>query len=554
MTLTHSAGALAFAGGTVTFTGGAITPATNDAAALGTTTLGWSDLHLATGGVINWANGEITLTETDANTLTFAGGIFALPASGFSINGTTVTTTGAQLNYLNAATGTTGTTSTNIVFSTSPTLVTPTLGVASATSINKVSITAPATSATLTISDGKTLTISNSLTLAGTDSTTMTFPAASTTVAGLGTTQTFKGANTFNVARTIASGASAVLQDIYVQAATTTISGVTNITTATGFNKIEIGIPTMSAASALTISNSATVYIAGAPAGGGAGPATITNAYSIWIDAGTSRFDSTVLFGATVTPQANDGAALGTTSLMFSDLFLASGGVINFNNGNATITHAAGSLTSNVPVTANSFVPSSSTAPSDGIYLPAANTIGFAISSTGEVQITASATSPVTSDGNALGTSSLMWSDLFLASGAVVNFNNGDVTLTHASNLLTLAGGQFTFGANTAYFTETDNGNSSTADTIDWTLSNKQKSTLTDNCTFTFTAPGGPASLILKLVQDGTGSRTVTWPAEVHWSGGTAPTLTTTASKVDIICFYYDGSTYFGTSSLNYTA
>lgn len=110
------------------------------------------------------------------------------------------------------------------------------------------------------------------------------------------------------------------------------------------------------------------------------------------------------------------------------------------------------------------------------------------------------------------------------------------------------------FGAFTAYFTETDNGNSGTTDTIDWTVSNKQKSTLTGNCTFTFTAPPGPCSLILKLVQDGTGSRTVTWPAAVHWSGGTAPTLTTTASKVDIISFYYDGTTYFGAANLNFTA
>jgi hypothetical protein len=68
------------------------------------------------------------------------------------------------------------------VLATSPTLVTPTLGVAAATSINKVAITAPATGSTLTIADGKTLTASNSLTLAGTDSTTMTFPPASASV------------------------------------------------------------------------------------------------------------------------------------------------------------------------------------------------------------------------------------------------------------------------------------------------------------------------------------------------------------------------------------
>jgi hypothetical protein len=47
---------------------------------------------------------------------------------------------------------------------------------------NKVTVTAPATSATLTIADGKTLTTNNSLTLAGTDATTMTFPSASASI------------------------------------------------------------------------------------------------------------------------------------------------------------------------------------------------------------------------------------------------------------------------------------------------------------------------------------------------------------------------------------
>lgn len=50
----------------------------------------------------------------------------------FKVGAISVTSTGTQLNYLNAATGTTGTTSTNIVFSTSPVLVTPNLGTPSA--------------------------------------------------------------------------------------------------------------------------------------------------------------------------------------------------------------------------------------------------------------------------------------------------------------------------------------------------------------------------------------------------------------------------------------
>lgn len=103
------------------------------------------------------------------------------------------------------ASGATGTTSTNLVFSTSPTLVTPTLGVASATSINKVAITAPATGSTLTIADGKTLTANNSLTLAGTDSTTMTFPSVSATVAGLGVAQTFTALQTFSGSTSVAA-------------------------------------------------------------------------------------------------------------------------------------------------------------------------------------------------------------------------------------------------------------------------------------------------------------------------------------------------------------
>ena len=48
--------------------------------------------------------------------------------------------------------------------------------------------------------------------------------------------------------------------------------------------------------------------------------------------------------------------------------------------------------------------------------------------------------------------------------------------------------------------------------------------------------------LIFVIPQDGTGSRTVTWNAVFHFTAGAAPTLTTTASKVDIVGFIYDGT------------
>lgn len=69
-----------------------------------------------------------------------------------------------------------------------PTLSTPTLGVATATSLNGDTFTAG--TYTLTGTAGKTLTFSNSLTLAGTDATTMTFPGSSDTVATLTASQT----------------------------------------------------------------------------------------------------------------------------------------------------------------------------------------------------------------------------------------------------------------------------------------------------------------------------------------------------------------------------
>ena len=100
---------------------------------------------------------------------------------------------------------------------------------------------------------------------------------------------------------------------------------------------------------------------------------------------------------------------------------------------------------------------------------------------------------------------------------------------------------------------EVDDGNSSTADTIDWTTGNYHKSTMTGNCTYTFTAPTGTARVQLKLVQDATGSRVATWPASVKWPGGTAPTLTTAANAVDIITFYYDGTSFYAVETLNFS-
>lgn len=94
---------------------------------------------------------------------------------------------------------------------------------------------------------------------------------------------------------------------------------------------------------------------------------------------------------------------------------------------------------------------------------------------------------------------------------------------------------------------EVDDGNADTTETIDWTTANFHKSTLTANCTYTFTAPSGATTLIMKLVNGG--AFTPTWPATVKWAGGTEPSWT--ASGTDVLSFYYDGTNYYGAAILD---
>jgi hypothetical protein len=79
-----------------------------------------------------------------------------------------------------------------------------------------------------------------------------------------------------------------------------------------------------------------------------------------------------------------------------------------------------------------------------------------------------------------------------------------------------------------------------------------QTATLTASTPCTFTMPTATAgtSFILKLTQASTGMTTATFTG-VKWSGGTAPTITATASAVDLISFIADGTSWFGSAIQN---
>lgn len=127
------------------------------------------------------------------------------------------------------------------------------------------------------------------------------------------------------------------------------------------------------------------------------------------------------------------------------------------------------------------------------------------------------------------------------AFGGITGFTYNGTTVTFTNPTVT----NYTETAYTA--------NSSTAITLALTNGTVQIITLTGNATITMPTAAAGKSFILFLKQDGTGSRTVTW-STVKWPGGTAPTITSTASKQDIYSFFSDGTNWYGiTVAQNYT-
>ncbi len=142
-------------------------------------------------GTTSWVlTSQVTTVGTDPLTFTK-----------FSINPTTIGLTSSPLSQFASTTSLqllgvmsdeTGTGA--LVFANTPTLVTPVLGAATATSINGNTFTTG--TYTLTGVAGKTLTFNKNLTLEGTDATTMTFPTTSATIARTDAANTFTGAST----------------------------------------------------------------------------------------------------------------------------------------------------------------------------------------------------------------------------------------------------------------------------------------------------------------------------------------------------------------------
>ena len=175
--------------------------------------------------------------------------------------------------------------------------------------------------------------------------------------------------------------------------------------------------------------------------------------------------------------------------------------------------------------------------------------------------------------------SDVLLADAFTASGAVTGASLTDGTATVSSGALTgvttvtasgaLTGGSLTDGTATissgaltgvtsvaastvtasTSATITQVALTSTSNAVAWdsTAAANAYHLLTENTTFAApsNAVGSGQYIALLVIQDGTGSRTLTWNAAYEFTADTAPTLTTTASYGDLFTFRYNGTKWF---------
>lgn len=169
-----------------------------------------------------------------------------------------------------------------------------------------------ATGALTTQRDFYVLARTHSFVGSSTLTTASTLNISGAPIAGTNATITNAFAAQISGATTQVSAAGLIVRAIDVPAHTVTVTGTTQVTSV-GIAGIGIGQITITDASALTVDSSASLYIANAPVA--AGSVTLTKTYSLWIDAGLPRIDSTSANGSVATVLGSVGPAGSNTTV-----------------------------------------------------------------------------------------------------------------------------------------------------------------------------------------------------------------------------------------------
>jgi len=104
--------------------------------------------------------------------------------------------------------------------------------------------------------------------------------------------------------------------------------------------------------------------------------------------------------------------------------------------------------------------------------------------------------------------------------------------------------------AKTFELTQPSSINSTSTTTLDLSTGNVLQVVLTGSTTLAFSNPK-IGTYIIKIKQDGTGNRSLTFPT-IKWADAAVPTITTTPNAVDLITIIYDGGDYYGSILQNF--
>lgn len=316
-----------------------------------------------------------------------------------------------------------------VVFNDTPTLVTPVLGVATATSINKVALTAPATSATLTIADGKTATVSNTLTFTGTDASSVAFGAGGTVAYVANKLSAFAATTSLELKGVISdeTGSGALVfadtPTLVTPLLGTPTSGV--LTNCTGLPSILVTDTTDSSCN-VALFESATGELLPKT------DAALTYNASTGALTATS-FVGTVTGNADTVTWANEAT---DTSCFIGFATNSSGALAPKTNANMTFNSNTGVATFASTVLTTTDI--------NGGTVDAA-VIGGASAAAGTfTTLTASTSILPGSDGAVdLGSTTAAFNNLHLDTGATINVENGNAVVTHSSGIFTVSTGDW---------------------------------------------------------------------------------------------------------------